>query len=123
MSRAVRVMLPEDVADELVDEGIAVPAFATRGELTGEVLRIVIDSVNTGASLVTIVTAPSVVMGLAKRVRQRLDRNKRNVRISVTGPGGSRNLVFPPDAEVERFDEELASALHQVLLDEELGRS
>jgi hypothetical protein len=84
---AVRISMPADLADALVDDRVAVRPFATRGT-ADELFHLVIDDVNTGASVVTVIMAAAAVRKFAGRTWERLRKSGTEiVTITVTAPG------------------------------------
>jgi hypothetical protein len=117
MAEAVRVSLPADVAQVLLDEHVAVRPVVTRGGGLGEVISLVVEGVNTGANVVTLVTASAAMVRLARALRERLgrvDEGDRSVRVRISGPRGEYSLVVdeatPPEAAGERLQAALERA-------------
>ncbi len=63
------IRLPEEIADELIEDGVGEPVFGTRGTAT-DVLSIAVDSINTGSALVAVAagaaTCRRIVRGLER---------------------------------------------------------
>jgi hypothetical protein len=98
---AVRISVPADLADTLVGDRIAVRPFTTRGTGAGEVIQMVIDDVNTGASVVTLLMAADAVRKFAERLWARLRQSKEDVvTVSVMAPG----MAAPRELKVRRDD-------------------
>jgi hypothetical protein len=99
---AVRISMPVDLADALVDDRVARRPFTTRGPGADELIRMVIDDVNTGASVVTLVMATDAVGKFAGRLWARLRRSQEDVvTVTVTAPG----LPEPRELKVRRDDD------------------
>jgi hypothetical protein len=80
-----------DLADALVADGIAVRPFLTRGAPRGDLVSMVIDGVNTGAAIVTFVTAREALRKFAERVCARLRHSdKELVTVTITVPGEAK---------------------------------
>jgi hypothetical protein len=99
---AVRILMPADLADTLVDDQIAVRPFTTRGTGAGELIRVVIDDVNTGASVVTLFMAADALGKFAERLWARLRRGKEDVvTVTVLLPG----TATPRELKIRRDDD------------------
>ena len=95
-----RVLLPEDLADALVDDRVAVRPYETRG-VTDELIRVAIDDVNTAASVVTVVVAADAVRKFAARLWARLRKSEDDlVTVTVSVPGAAA----PYELKVRRDD-------------------
>jgi hypothetical protein len=117
MAEAVRVSLPADVAQVLLDEHVAVRPVVTRGGGLGEVISLVVEGVNTGANVVTLVTASAAMVRLARALRERLGRGvegERSVRVRISGPQGECSLVIDETTPPEVAGERLRAALQGV---------
>lgn len=102
----MRVSLPSDLASELVEARLAVPARSTRG--VGDVLEVLVAGVNTGVGVVTIVTAPEVVRQLAERLRRAVrGRGGRPATITVV----SRHVRATFEVDEGAVDEEAVERL------------
>ena len=77
-------MLPENLADELVQSGDAVSPFTTRGPGTTEVIHFVIEGINTAAAIVTLAAATEVYRKVARSVV----RFAGNGKVTICGPKG-----------------------------------
>jgi hypothetical protein len=98
---AVRISMPADLADTLVDDRIARRPFTTRGPGTDVLIRMVIDDVNTGASVVTLVVAADAVRKFAGRLWARLRQSQEDiVTVTVTAP----DMPEPRELRVRRDD-------------------
>ncbi|HEY4451783.1 MAG TPA: hypothetical protein VGN13_09340 [Solirubrobacteraceae bacterium] len=69
--RMMRVLLPAELAEDLIGTGDAVRPFVTRGAQLGEVMTIGVDAINTGAALVSITLALKTLRRLATATLQR----------------------------------------------------
>jgi hypothetical protein len=97
-----RVLLPGDLADALVDDGIAVRPYETRG-VAEDVIRVAIDDVNTASSVVTVVVAADAVRKFAARLWGRLRKSGDDiVTVTVSVPG----VAGPFELKVRRDDTE-----------------
>jgi molybdopterin-guanine dinucleotide biosynthesis protein len=73
MTGAIRVSLPEDLAEELIAEELAVPILRTRS--VGEIVQVAIDIANTGGSVVTVAAAAAAVPKVLRKVGKRAQEN------------------------------------------------
>lgn len=97
-----RVLLPADLAEALVDDGIAVRPYETRG-LADDLIRVAIDDVNTASSVVTVVVAAAAVRKFAARLWGRLRKGGDDiVTVTVSVPGAAE----PFELKVRRDDAE-----------------
>ena len=108
MSKYVRLSLPCDISDELVDDGTAVQSIITRGQ-PGEVLAFAVDVINTGSAAVSIAVSTVTCKRLAQAFVRRLHRDSRrkSVILTVTTEGRAESLevdMNSPDAEDKLFD-------------------
>ncbi len=71
MSRAIRISLPADIAQDLVDEQVVIRPITTRGPGFGDLVSIAVNTVNTAAAVVTIVTAAAALRRLATAIVKR----------------------------------------------------
>jgi len=96
-----RVLLPADLADALIDDGVAVRPYETRG-VADELIRVAIDDVNTAANVVTVVVAVGAMRKLAARLWARLRKSQDDlVTVTVSVPGAAA----PYELKVRRGDE------------------
>lgn len=110
---AVRISMPADLADVLVDDRIAVRPFGTRGP-ADELIHMAIDGVNTGASVVTVVVAADAMRKFAGRIWQRLRRGREEiVTITVMLPGTDA----PRELKVRADDADGADKVLDFLID------
>jgi hypothetical protein len=98
---AVRISMAADLADALVADGIAVRPFLTRGAPGGDLVSMVIDGVNTGAAIVTLLTAEETLRKVAGRVWARLRHRQEDVvTLTITVPGEAK----PHQLKIHRDD-------------------
>ncbi len=116
MEQAVRIEVPDEIAAELLADGTAVRPLSTRGGGLGEVLRFVIDGVNTGSSVVTVATASVMLHKVGQRFAAHIRNSKTDgvTTVVVTGPRGERTLMVASDAAMEDVAEDFRSALESV---------
>jgi hypothetical protein len=98
----LRITLPEQVAAELVDSGVAVRRRITRGSGIADVIQIGVDAVNTGSALVAIVVGINSCRRLAKSFLARRRRDDEHLNLTITVGGEERTLRVDrddPDAE------------------------
>lgn len=100
---AIRVELPEDIASALIDDGVAVIPYRTRGPGAGQVLGFVVNGVNTGASVVTLLITADALKKLAARLWARARGHDQPwCTISITTPDGERRIgISRNDASAE----------------------
>lgn len=106
-----RLSAPSEAADELVAEGVAIVADDVRG--IGDVTRILIDGVNTAASVVTVSSATVYLRRASQRLAQHL-RNRRGgqpVDVVIQGPHGERKLRIDPASPIDEAAQALEAAL------------
>jgi hypothetical protein len=77
----IRVMVPSEVADEMVADGDAVRPFATRSPAMEEILHFAIEGTTAAAAIVTLVEAEA-----SKKLAKLLVARAGNSNINVTGP-------------------------------------
>jgi hypothetical protein len=106
--KVMRVLLPVELAEELIATGDAVRPFVTRGAQLGEVMTIGVDAINTGAALVSISLAVKTLKRLAaEAVRRRRPTDADEVTITVTMAGKTETLQVDrssPKAQDELLD-------------------
>lgn len=86
---AVRLMLPAEVADELVRSGDAVSPFITRGPVTTDIVHLVIEGINTAAAIVTLTAATTEVY---RRVARSVVKRAGNGKVTIRGPKGESQV-------------------------------
>jgi len=116
MGQAYRIEVPSELAEELVADGTAVRPLSTRGGGLGEIVRLIVDGVNTGASVVTVAAASAATYRVSQRLAAHLGRQRKGQTITVVlrGPGGERTVTILPEATDEKVAEELQAALSSV---------
>jgi len=95
----IRILLPADLAAELLDDQVAVHPYETRGA-ADELTRMVIDDVNTAASVVTVAMAADAARKFAARLWARLRKSEEEVvtvTVTVPGQGAPRELKVRRD--------------------------
>jgi hypothetical protein len=91
--RMMRVLLPAELAEELIGTGDAVRPFVTRGAQLGEVMTIGVDAINAGAALVSISLALKTLKRLAaEAVRRRRPTDPDEITITITMAGKTETL-------------------------------
>jgi hypothetical protein len=108
MSRYVRVSLPVDVADALVDDGLAVRPLGTRGGPLSEAITIGVEAVNTGSALVTIGVTVTACRRIARALLHRRDEaDPDELTLDVVSNGAKKTLRInrtAPDAADKALD-------------------
>ena len=111
--RVMRVLLPAELAEDLIGTGDAVRPFVTRGAQLGEVMTIGVDAINTGAALVSITLALKTLKRLATTMlRRRRPTDPDEVMITITMADRTETLRVDrrsPKAEDELLDFLLAA--------------
>lgn len=98
---SVRVLLPADVAQGLVDDHAAVRPYEIRG-IGDELIRVAVDDVNAAASVVTVFMAAAAVRKFAARLWARLRKGDDElVTVTISVPGAAE----PYELKVRRDDE------------------
>jgi hypothetical protein len=104
----LRVSLPQGLAEELIDDRLAVRPIATRGGPLAETLAMGIGSLEVAAAVVTIaLEAPSIRRITAAALRPREGSEGDRVTLSITRSGETRTLVVDradPEAEERAFE-------------------
>jgi hypothetical protein len=116
VSDQIRITLPEAVAAELVEQGVAVRRRTTRGSGIADVIQIGVDAVNTGSALVAIVVGVNSCRRMAKCFLARLRRDEEHLDLTITVRGKKRTL------HVDRDDPDAQDRIVDFLL-ETLGGS
>jgi hypothetical protein len=92
----LRVELPEELADELVSEGLAVRP-GSRGGLG----TILIDTAVSAATTISLLQAPDTFTRLAQLIKKMFARKPDGVRMTVKGSKGSVDIELTEDTDVE----------------------
>lgn len=109
MGDFARLIVPAEVADDLVSDGTAVRPISTRGGGFVEAVAITVDAINTGAAAVSVAVAVNTCRRLAQAfVRHRRQENRSGqVTLTVTTGGRTESLTVDltePQAEERLFD-------------------
>jgi len=105
---------PESLARDLIDGGVAAPARSPRG-LAGDLFRLAVDGIETGASIVTVVTAPEILRQVVTRARRMLTTGDAGpIRITIEGPSGRRTLELDREASDHSAADQLAAFVDEV---------
>lgn len=117
MTGYVRLLVPADVGDDLVSDGTAVRPIGTRGGVLTEVVTVAVDTVNTGAAVVSVVTAAATCKRLAQAfIRRHRPADPNEVKLTITVGDHTESLdvdLTNPKAEEQLFDF-FAAQLHVV---------
>lgn len=104
----LRIVLPNELADQLVADGFAVRPLGTRGALLSEPVSLAIEAVNTGSAMVSIAVGLATCRRLAEVILQRRRPSEPDqLTIDVTVAGESRSLSLnrtAADAQDEILD-------------------
>lgn len=94
MSQAIRLRIPEDWAEDLVQEGTAIESFVTRGSLS-DFVQIAVAAVSTTADFATvavaIATLPKAVNSMLRLIRPSQDDL---ATYTVNGPAGTEKVYI-----------------------------
>ena len=108
MARYARLLVPTDVADDLVSDGTAVRPIGTRGGGTAEVLTVAVDAINTASAAVSVAAATVTCKRLAQAFTRRhrpADPAKAKLTITVGDHTESLQVdLTSPQAEEQLFD-------------------
>lgn len=108
MAGYARLLVPADVADDLVSDGTAVRPIGTRGGVLAEVVKIAIDSLNTGGAVVSVATGVVTCKRLAQAfIRRHRSADPNEVKLTITVGDHSESLdvdLTSPSAEERLFD-------------------
>lgn len=106
--RSQRMLLPADLAEELIQDGCAVRPFVARGGAIAEPVSVAIEAINTGAALVSISLAVMTCRRLAAAaLRRRGPGDPDELTITITVDGETKSLRLDrtaPNAEDEAFE-------------------
>jgi hypothetical protein len=104
----MRVLLPAELAEDLIGTGDAVRPFVTRGAQLGEVMTIGVDAINMGAGLVSITLALRTLKRLATTtLRRRRPTDPDEVTITVA----DRTETLRVDRRSPKAEDELLDFL------------
>jgi hypothetical protein len=106
LSRAIRISLPADIAQDLVDEQVAIRPMTTRGPGVGDLVSIAVNTVNTAAAVVTIVTAAAALRRLAAAiVKRRHPSEPETITVAISGGQVTPRMIDrrSPTAETDVF--------------------
>lgn len=110
MTGYARLVVPDDVAEDLVSDRTAVRPIGTRGGGVVEAVTIAVDVVNTGSALVSVVVAVNTCRRLAQAFLRRLRREavsetRATLTVTVGDRTESRTVdLTKPHAEEQLFD-------------------
>jgi hypothetical protein len=112
---AWRISVPDELAETLVVEGVAVRPLLTRGGAVSEVIHFLVDGVNTGASVVTVGVATGGLYKLSQRLARFLHRDAgAPTRVTFRGPHGERTVPIDRSRTEPEIAATLLAALHAV---------
>jgi hypothetical protein len=104
----LRIVLPTELADQLVSDGIAVRPMGTRGALLSEPVSLAIEAVNTGSAMISIAVGLATCKRLAEIILERRRPSEPDqLTIDITVAGESRSLSLDrhaADAQDEILD-------------------
>jgi hypothetical protein len=90
----VTISMPSDVAKGLIADGVAARPFIARGPGAGEIARLIVDDVNTGAAVVTLTVAGNSCRKLAERLWARIRQADDVIAITIDLPGRAEPRVL-----------------------------
>ena len=95
----LRIVLPDELADRLVANGVAVRPLGTRGALLSEPVSLVIEAINTGSAMVSIAVGLATCKRLAEVILERRRPSEPDqLTIDITVAGESRRLSLDRNA-------------------------
>ncbi|WP_369256955.1 hypothetical protein [Geodermatophilus amargosae] len=94
------IRLPEEIADQLIDEGGAEPVFGARNSVI-DVISIVVESINTGSALVSIVAGGAACRRIARALMRRQEQDGSDDLVISAGGRTLRVKLSDPAAEDE----------------------
>ena len=104
----VRLLVPADVADDLVSDGTAVRPIVTRGGGLGHVLAVTVDAINTGSAAVSVTLAAVTCRRLAQAfIKRRRPADPAQAKLTITVGDHTHSLevdLTAPHAEDQLFD-------------------
>jgi hypothetical protein len=92
----LRVELPQELADRLVSDGLAV-----RPGQRGGVATILIDTAVSSATAISLLQAPDTFTRLAQLTKKMFARKSAGVRMTVEGAKGRVDIELTEDTDVE----------------------
>jgi hypothetical protein len=102
------ISLPNDIADELIDDNLAAQLATTRGPAMADIFSITVDCINTGAAVVSVAVGAAACRRLAvAAIKGHRPPDPNIVTFEVTKGLSSKKLtvdVTLPTAEDEVFD-------------------
>jgi hypothetical protein len=117
MSGYVRLLVPADVADDLVSDGIAVRPIGTRGGVLAQVVTVALDVINAGGAVVSIATGEATYRRLAQAFIRRyrpVEPNKAKLTITVGDHTESLDVDLTSQKAEEQLFDFFAAQLHVV---------
>lgn len=113
MTGAIRLSVPEDLAEELLAEELAVPSLRTRS--VQDVVQLSFDIVNTGGSVVTIACAAAAVPRVMRKVGQRARDNAAGgpAKVTLRSAGRERIVDVPPSLSLDEAATVIAEAFEK----------
>lgn len=108
MGDYARLLVPRDIADDLVSDQTAVRPISTRGGGIAEVITVTVDAINTGSAAVSVAIAVRTCRRLAQAfVRRSRTVEPTNVKLTITVGERTESLTVDlatPQAEEQLFD-------------------
>jgi hypothetical protein len=92
----LRVELPEELADELVADGLAV-----RPGQRGSVAEILIDAAVSTATAVSLLQTPDTFIRLAELIKKLFVKKSESVRMTIKGKEGKIDIEVTRDKDLE----------------------
>ncbi len=90
----ITISMPSDVAKGLIADGVASRPFIARGPGAGEIARLIVDDINTGAAVVTLTVAANSCRKLAERLWARIRQADDVIVITIDLPGSAKPRVL-----------------------------
>lgn len=112
MPGAVRITLPADLADEVVQAGEGVRSFTTRGPMV-DAVHLVLNAASTADSAVTVAIAAAAMPKVARRVAEKVRRaDPTSTGRVVVGLGAEqRTIELPTDLSLDAATDRIKAAL------------
>jgi hypothetical protein len=93
MDRYIRLALPADVADDLIQDELAVRLLATRTGPLADVVKIAVDAINTASAAVSVAVAAATFRRLAQAfVARHLGRDRHKVTLTIETAGHGHTI-------------------------------
>jgi hypothetical protein len=111
-----KIKLPMEVADDLVTANVAARPRTTRGASLVDIVQVLVDGINVGASVVTVAVAASSLRKAGRRLTQwlRSRRPDQLVRLKIESSAGEHTLDLDLSRSEEDVVEEVVALLQHI---------